>query len=129
MIDLKKKYKTRDGRSVTLYTVTGKPPYSVHGAIENESATWTDTGRTWNFNTGSEYHQDDLLEVKPEIEGWVNVYASPAPNSNVSDGPAYPGNVIFTCKTEADYWAENNLSGRRDRIACIKIKFTEGEGL
>jgi hypothetical protein len=110
MIDLKKKYKTRDGRAVKLYTVTANPPYCVHGAIENDLASWTADGHSWGTRT--EY-QEDLLEVKPEIEGWVNIYST---------------DKQFLYIHETREIADKEAKGSQ-RLACIKIKFTEGEGL
>lgn len=51
-----------------------------------------------------------------EVEGWVNVYKS-------KNYPFLIGDSYETKK-------EAELLGRdKDRIACIKIKFREGEGL
>ena len=112
MININKKYRTRDGREVRIYAVDGALPYSVHGAVKHGdswiSKDWADNG---GFLTP---HDLDLIEVKPHIqrEVWVNVYPV--------------GCCIFDAKDEAD-----NMNGRSLRLACVKIMIDceEGEGL
>ena len=115
MIDITKKYRTRDGREVRIYATDGKGPASVvHGAI-NYNDGWVQ--HTW-FADGMYHYTSscrDLIEVKPRIqrELWVNIYR---------DG------------TDGELWftkAEANRSGSISRIACVKIDIDceEGEGL
>jgi hypothetical protein len=111
MIDINKKYRTREGREVRIYATDGSEGYSVHGAILEEGK-WE--SNTWDIN-GSflgkprESHQD-LIEVKEKIVRWVNVY----------DDNQW---IAHDTKEEADVISDDN------RIACIKIEFEEGEGL
>jgi hypothetical protein len=108
-IDATKTYETRDGRAVRIYATDGGGDYPVHGAIQREDGTWrTDTwvasGETYADGASS---LDDLIEVKPEREGWINVY----------------GFTPHASKAAAD------ASAAADRIACLHLKFREGDGL
>jgi hypothetical protein len=120
MIELGKKYKTRDGCEVRIYAVDGGGRFPVHGAVKLVDGTWrqeewTLTG-SWNGERNGHTipHALDLIEVKPRIqrEVWVNVY----PDNLAS---------IWTSKEKA-----TNRAGF-DRIACVKlvIDCEEGEGL
>ncbi len=78
MIDINKKYRTRDGREVRLYAVDVEDEdYQVHGAIRNGSgwliASWKANGGYVGGGTEDGY---DLIEVRPRImrEAWANVY-------------------------------------------------------
>ena len=110
MIDIKKKYKTRNGHEVTLVTTEGRGPYPVIGYIGMGvlSTCWNKAGKApWSSDL-------DLVEVK-EVKtatGWVNVY---------SDGR----HAAHPTKEEADDYAEEH------RLACKEVTFeyTEGEGL
>ena len=114
MIDINKKYRTRDGREVRIYATDGVGARPVHGAVkENDGwhrATWSSNG---GFG-GNMQFPDDLIEVRPRHKRtvWLNVYGRP------DDLTAY------------DYkWkADQSVS---PRIACIKVEldFEEGEGL
>lgn len=113
MIDIKKQYRTRDGREVRIYATDGKGPASVvHGAI-NYNDGWVQ--HTW-FADGMYHYTSscrDLIEVKPRIqrEVWVNVY--------------HHRHGIFFTKETADAHASE------DRIACVRLTIDceEGEGL
>jgi len=83
MIDIKKQYKTRDGRDVRILCIDGPSThYPVIGFIAGNKHTtsWSSWGTS--TVTGS-----DLFEVKPKIivEKWVNIfqyknYSSPGPH-------------------------------------------------
>ena len=112
MINMDKKYRTRDFREVRIYAVDGSSRQPIHGSIKLDSG-WTAT--VWNL-AGKEcdlLHNPnlDLIEVKPryKLSMWVNVY---------------PDNELYT-RRAADHAAGPN------RIACIKVEldFEEGEGL
>lgn len=115
MIDITKKYRTRDGREVRIYATDGKGPASVvHGAI-NYNDGWVQ--HTW-FADGMYHYTSscrDLIEVKPRIrrEVWVNVY----PNG-VDD-------ELWSTKPVADQQALTS------RIACVRLTIDceEGDGL
>jgi hypothetical protein len=112
MIDINKKYRTRNGHEVRIYATDGKGIYPVHGAVKVEGgwrfSTWKETGIEGVNNI------HDLIEVRPRHKRtvWVNVYGRP------DDVTAYN-----------DKWkADQSVS---PRIACIKVDldFEEGEGL
>lgn len=117
MIDINKRYRTRDGREVRIYAVDGGGGMPVHGAVLARSGEWL----TERWSAGGEWSpQDcaatpyDLIEVKPRIhrEVWVNVYPDLEPS-------------IFVSKQSADWHAVSS------RIACVKLMIDceEGEGL
>jgi hypothetical protein len=118
MIDINKKYRTRDGHEVRIYAVDGVEPYTVHGAIKWEICCqgW----KTVNWTADGKYSTDvidrhlDLVEVKPRIKEtvWMNIY---------KDGC----NGGYKRKIYADEAAASN------RIACVQVEIDieEGEGL
>jgi len=119
MIDLKKQYKTRDGRDVKLYAIhpDNRLYRVVHGAIFIEYAPARWAIQDWNINGAyleGKHSDKDLLEVKKtiEVDCWLNVYPTRHP-------------YVWANREEADELAAP------DRIACIHIKqtITEGEGL
>ena len=67
MIELGKKYRTRDGREVRIYAVEGGESPSVHAAFLNddgwEAANWYRDGHWYK----DEDHPLDLIEVQPEL--------------------------------------------------------------
>jgi hypothetical protein len=115
MIDIKKKYCTRDGREVRIYATDGGGYWPIHGAIQLSGSGWAT--KTWDkdgnvFNSGA---RDNLIEVRPRHKRtvWINVYSE--------EWDWYTADS----KEEADRNASD------DRIACIKVElnFEEGEGL
>lgn len=65
MIDINKKYKTRDGREVRIYATDGSGGFSVHGAIKRDDGwgsplVWAKDGR---FNLDVDEQPMDLVEV------------------------------------------------------------------
>jgi len=110
MIDLAKKYRTRDGREVRIYAVDGGGGMPVHGAVR-DGCEWT--AYTWLESGEAALHCASLIEVKPRIqrEVWVNVYRDPRGGYHES-------------KYEADRYGGN-------RIACVKlvVDCEEGAGL
>lgn len=125
MIDMKKQYRTRDGREVRIYSIDAGGQYPVHGAIEARSnlwrlASWTNNGIfsavPAHLATQTE---DDLVEVKPRIKRtiWVNVYPESVSLKIMS--------VLWPSKELADN------RGMSNRIACVKVEIDveEGEGL
>jgi len=115
MIDINKKYRTRDGREVRIYATDGYGSYSIHGAVLTEegwfSRQWTEQGELSNGRLVPSTH--DLIEVRPRHKRtvWLNVYRD--------DLDAY------ISREQAEDEQDTN------RIACIKIEldFEEGEGL
>jgi len=114
MIDINKKYRTRDGREVRIYATDGNMPRCVHGAHKSQTgwifSCWEEGGA--HFLSIGDY---DLIEVKPRIKRmvWVNLYI---------DGRITLGHPS---KEDADKCAD------RGRLACVKVEIDceEGEGL
>jgi hypothetical protein len=120
MIDINKKYRTRDGREVRIYATDGGLGHCMtHGAAKNESGYWQSF--SWYTAHGGYYDEGvsnvhDLIEVRPRHKRtvWMNVYKQSA--------------TIWDSKEHADARADRASYGR---IACIKVDldFEEGEGL
>jgi hypothetical protein len=115
MIDINKKYRTRDGREVRIYaTDEGCGVASVHGAIKTKDGIWH--VYSWSEDGlsifGRERHED-LIEVRRRHKRtvWVTVY--PMNRYQISDE-----------NIQCDIYPPK-------RIACIKVEldFEEGEGL
>jgi hypothetical protein len=110
MIDINKKYRTRDGREVRIYAVDGGEPRPVHGAFKDHDG-WVVSH--WPQD-GIQYFEGphNLVEVKPRIKRtmWLNLYAR-------EDRPS--------TKKQADEHAFDT------RIACVKVEIDceEGQGL
>jgi hypothetical protein len=111
MIDINKKYRTRDGREVRIYATDGEHGELVHGAIKHKEYGWQ--SMLW-FADGH-YHDGensccDLIEVRPRHKRtvWLHLW-----------------NGGTVCATEESYYVPAG------RIACIKVDldFEEGEGL
>jgi hypothetical protein len=64
MIDINKKYRTRDGREVRIYAIDGSGTHSVHGAIYVTggwvSCVWRKDGSFHEID-----YELDLIEAKP----------------------------------------------------------------
>ena len=118
MIDINKKYRTRDGREVRIYATDGIGQQCVQGAFLSKEGgwsmwLWSKNGLAAICSIGELHMQDmDLVEVKPRIKRtvWLNVYAR-------EDRP--------TTKKEADELAAST------RLACVKVEIDveEGHGL
>ena len=113
MIDINKKYRTRDGREVRIYsTDTEGAKKAVHGAIKEKDGwymlAWSKNGIVSNVDRNL-----DLIEVRPRHKRtvWINVYEDSKPALHLS-------------RELADQYC-------LDRTACIKVEldFEEGEGL
>tara|TARA_R110000782_G_scaffold246573_1_gene333249 strand:+ start:223 stop:558 length:336 start_codon:yes stop_codon:yes gene_type:complete len=99
MIDMSKKYRTRDGREVRIYAVDGAKDYSVHGAFLNEEKEWL--GESWTesgerFVKGS-HGPRDLVEVKTEV--WVCVFEGGVRNFTAYD-----------TKEDCEKWARSSMT-------------------
>jgi hypothetical protein len=76
MIDLTKKYRTRNGKDVELISDKGRGDFPILGYFEGREAlaTWTQDGRyTLTGNTCS-----DLIEVKEMKKVWVVLFQRPS---------------------------------------------------
>jgi hypothetical protein len=84
-IDINKKYRTRDGREVKLFTTESRiPNIPVTGearaqAAQWQSFGWREDGRAFT-GRGNPYPQLDLIEVREPREWWLN------PNPCTCDG-------------------------------------------
>ena len=78
MIDMNKKYKTRDGDEVRIYAVDCGTVTEIHGAYKNEDGwymrSWYEDGKYFGGNNNESGM--DLIEVKPRIQRsyWMNIY-------------------------------------------------------
>jgi len=112
MIDIHKKYRTRDGREVRIYATDGGSRYPVHGAVCMDDGwlprQWTEQGELSNGRLVPSAH--DLIEVRPRHKRtvWLHVFK----------------HTIVAAE-------EPPLGNITTRIACIKVEldFEEGEGL
>jgi hypothetical protein len=75
MIDMSKKYRTRDGRDVRIYAADAGGAHPVHGAVLRTgpdvrwlSETWDDHGHIVEGRTNA--RPNDLVEVKAEVWIW-----------------------------------------------------------
>ena len=117
MIDINKKYQTRDGREVRIYATDGGGKNPVHGSIKQEDGwilqVWPKSGRY--FEDDDEGYRIDLIEVRPRHKRtvWLNMYGS--------------GVVPEACSSKE----RADLAAACGRIACIKVEldFEDGEGL
>ena len=112
MIDINKKYRTREGREVRIYAVDGGGGCPVQGAIFSKELGWLLA--TWSMDgcarNDIDYHQD-LIEVRPRIKRtvWLAVY---------------PLNDVRIVSDDCTAVEKNCL-------ACVKVEIDceEGEGL
>ena len=114
MIDINKKYQTRDGREVRIYATDGADKYPVHGSIKYETGWELFTWQLDGMRTPRHEGGGDLIEVRPRHKRtvWLNVCE----------------HVVMGCYENK--WEADSCAGK-DRLACIKVDldFEEGEGL
>lgn len=110
MIDIYRKYKTRDGREVRIYATDHDSTcgHMVSGAFFLDGGWWSASWTAEGFYGSSSYESpNDLIEVKSRIRRtvWLDVYPK---------GTCIAGEYDFT-----------------GRIARIKVEINceEGEGL
>ena len=67
MIELGRKYRTRDGREVRIYAIEPDGLYPVHGAIRSINGYWC--ARMWNHKGKMHGRRPNgqLIEVLPEV--------------------------------------------------------------
>ena len=115
MIDINKKYRTRDGREVRIYATDGGNGDTVHGAILEGSlwlvAAWNGEGvYVLPYRVGDTITGLDIIEVRPRHKRtvWLHVFK----------------HTIVAAE-------EPPLAAIAGSIACIKVEldFQEGEGL
>jgi phage terminase large subunit GpA-like protein len=116
MIDINKKYRTRDGREVRIYALDGGGALPVQGACrDDETGVWVLSRWKENGRISLSDFPSDLVEVKPRIQRtvWANLY---------THGRTTLGHPS---KEDADRCAD------RGRHACVKVEIDceEGEGI
>ena len=77
MIDIDKKYRTRDGREVRIYATDGYGERPIHAACRLFGEDWF--AYEWKENgmyLGYKEYFLDLIEIKPRIKQtlWINIY-------------------------------------------------------
>jgi len=80
MIDINKKYRTRDGREVRIYATDGAMPRPIHGAVKSSydstwhSFQWHEDGRLVHNILAVDL--SDLIEVRPRHKRtvWLHVW-------------------------------------------------------
>ena len=111
-VDWTKPITTRDGRKVAELRIEPGRPFPVRAFVDNEAFWWSICGRVWPGNDG--LHPLDLVNPPEKRVAWVNVYV---------DARSVH---IWPTKEEAD---EAALYVRHRRIACVRVEYTDGEGL
>lgn len=122
LIEMGKEYRTRDGRAARVLCVDGPDKrYPVVAVIQDAGcADWTpEDFTTTGLIVTADKNPEDLIEVKPEVKGWVNIY----PKNRFSEADREKVSNTHTTKEIA------NKSAVSGRIACIPITFREGDGL
>ncbi len=118
MIDINKKYRTRDGREVRIYSVDANNLDTVHGAHLHKDGQWMVA--SWGMDgarCGYEETSMDLIEVKPRIQKtvWLSFWS----------------NNYIEATREKPEW---RIARNRDMglpYACVRVEIDaeEGEGL
>lgn len=119
--DPTKPVRTRDGRPariicrdrkgddpLVVLTVTGHDEETVGYRRSDGTTSWD--APDW-----------DLVNIPEKIEGWLNIYNPCRP-----DAPEFLR--AYATRSEADA-AHNAYAPHRQRFACVKVSFEEGEGL
>ena len=88
MIELNKKYRTRDGREVRIYAVDGGGPFPVHGAYKVGGDWYSEQ---WPKNGSYGGHDHDLFEVLPEVTVRREVFYDTTDDT------------VFTTRNSAEY--------------------------
>lgn len=109
MIDIRKTYKTRDGRPVEIVTTSARdsPKWPVMGYI-GDHVNFTFWSPKGIHDVNGRRSNLDLVEVKPKRVMWLNVY----PDGN---------GLTHESREDADE------ASMKNRIARLKIEFAEGQ--
>ena len=122
-IEMGKKYRTRDGREVRVLSVDLKGDDPVVAAVTSSAESAQEYLLT--FQSNGRYHPDirqshnDLIEVKSEIKGFVNIYRS-------GSGGVVVGSQLHPTLEEARTVLKRARIGV---LATIPINAHEGDGL
>lgn len=113
MIDMNKKYRTRNGRMVRIYCVDAGGNTPVHGATKDDKGLWRT--HVWDeegyFYPRTEGHPDDLIEIRPRIKMplWINIYTD----------------VVQTTHPTRE---EADLERAPECIACVHVEIDVDKG-
>jgi hypothetical protein len=92
MIDINKKYRTRDGREVRIYATDGSEGYRVHGAVKDSKGWhcmhWKSCGSVCSIQSST-----DLVEVVMLPEYWVVFYEGRNPYIHLTYEPTPKDNL------------------------------------
>ncbi len=117
-VDLSLPVQTRDGREVRIYTIAGESrECPVIGEQQQSNGCWSVA--SWHINGKfimNSTTNSDLFNVPRQHTGQINFYR------------AADGTIMRCCLFHNDK-ATANKNSHGDRIACIEVTFTEGEGL
>lgn len=112
MIDIAKKYKTRDGRDVRIYAVDGDSEFPVHGAIQGPRDWWLIRWSADGRFSGHTPNPSDLVEIKPKITRWIVAHDMTG----------------FATLEEARIAAERYVASGSS-VAVVPVTFRPGDGL
>jgi len=104
MIDINKKYRTRDGREVRIYALDGGGALPVHGACrDDETGVWVLSRWKENGSISLSDFPSDLVEVKPRIQRtvWLALYPKGVTGFCLK-GSAVEANCLARYKVEID---------------------------
>ena len=120
-IEMNKKYETKAGEKVLIYSVTGGCVYSVHGAVDTvmgyRMCTWTHEGCRYEGEDGD----SDLIELKEDWEILVEHF-----ENNKDSVMVKVGSDIFTVSevlrgVNYDYkHMEIIISSEGHTVRCLK---------
>ncbi|OHB71901.1 MAG: hypothetical protein A2W23_06535 [Planctomycetes bacterium RBG_16_43_13] len=113
-LDPSKPVQTKEGRQAQI-KYTFKNGY--HFIIFSDTDGWIIVDEWGEYDR--EETEYGIINTPERVEGWVNIYRN---NRPVLHG-MYSNTIYFDSKSEAD------KNAHWDRIACIKISYTVGEGL
>jgi hypothetical protein len=95
MIDINKKYRTRDGREVRIYATDGAYSRTLHGAVKNSEGwhcmTWKSCGSVSSLSQAL----SDLVEVVMLPEYWVVFCEGVHPYTLLFEPGSYEGRTII----------------------------------
>lgn len=112
MISMDKKYRTRDGQSVTLLSTSARGPRPVLGhvgATGDMLYWWTAAGGY----VGDNNSVMDLVEAIEPRTGYINIY-------EVLDEEVSIAMMVHKTRSIADKQADDS------RVGCIRIELVEG---
>jgi hypothetical protein len=116
MIDINKKYTTRDGREVVIYAVYDDEVQGAYKKVNNrwEVTWWLLDGR---FTDSDIKNPNDLIEVQ-EVTIWANI---------VKNGDVY----VYPNHAEAikwgNHWTKINSEDTPIALKRITVQYREGE--